>query len=385
LSQYPSAIEPGINQLHIEGNRQNVSKHLLHSSAFGDSAGQVSNESTQIPFAQPAFKDAEKTYRTDGLAPEKRGHLSIKDFITSLEQRVNRETEISPHLSSNNTPLDQLMEKIVIRDEANKPNRVIQSFSKTSIKDPLVDRTELKNRPSEPASFRSSIAEIPVDGYRETTSLEHMKKGLVIENPEQVDRLLKNADPTPYRYSPDLHVMETPRDLSRSSFSSWISNTNQTAGERLFPAYLIDQVGRQISRSLLRGQNDIHLQLRPPEMGAIKVQMSIHEQTLKLGIIAENNSVKELLLSNVPQLREALMDQGIKLDRLDVEINGGFNPSLAEFKDQFHEGLKRGQNGFQDQYNDVVINDTPVDDAGDDLISNPWFPIVNNQRLDILA
>jgi len=50
-------------------------------------------------------------------------------------------------------------------------------------------------------------------------------------------------------------------------------------------------------------------------------------------MITENSSVKELLLSNAHELRDALVEQGVKLERLDVQINHDSNQSLAYTKE----------------------------------------------------
>jgi len=144
-------------------------------------------------------------------------------------------------------------------------------------------------------------------------------------------------------------TIEVPPDISTSNFSERMNTVIQNPRPvwHSLPAYLIDQVGRQISRSLLRGDRVIRLQLRPSELGAVKVEMDIKGNILKLGMIAENSSVKQLLLSNVHELRDALVEQGVKIEKLDVQINQNFNHSLADSKEELKEGQRgiRGQSG----------------------------------------
>jgi flagellar hook-length control protein FliK len=137
----------------------------------------------------------------------------------------------------------------------------------------------------------------------------------------------------------------------------------------------MDQVGKQISRSILRCEKVIRLQLRPPELGVLKVEMDIKDNILKLWMITENSSVKELLLSNAHELREALVGQGVKLDRLDIQINYNFDHSLANSK----EGLKHGQGHG--------INGDPftAEDDTDDGLSGPWDGLTDDHLLDLVA
>jgi flagellar hook-length control protein FliK len=56
---------------------------------------------------------------------------------------------------------------------------------------------------------------------------------------------------------------------------------------------------------------------------------------------AEHHSVKELLLNNVHELKEALVQHGVKLEKVDVQINYNFGQSLNASK----EGTDDGQGG----------------------------------------
>ena len=108
------------------------------------------------------------------------------------------------------------------------------------------------------------------------------------------------------------------------------------------PKYVINQVGKQVSMSVIRGETMIKMQLKPPELGSVKVEMDIKENVLKLGVITENSSVKELLLSNANDLRRVLVEQGVKLDKLEVNINSEFGQSMANSKDS--KGRDQGWN-----------------------------------------
>ena len=176
---------------------------------------------------------------------------------------------------------------------------------------------------------------------------------------------------------PETSTQYIPRDIISSTFSETINTVkqNQVPARGFLPAYVMDQVGKQISRSILRGERVIRLQLRPPELGVLKVEMDIKDNILKLWMVTENSSVKELLLSNAHELREALVGQGVKLDRLDIQINYNFDHSLANSK----EGLKDGQG--------QGINGAPftAEDDTDDGLSGPQDGLTDDHLLDLVA
>ena len=61
---------------------------------------------------------------------------------------------------------------------------------------------------------------------------------------------------------------------------------------------------------------------------------------------AEHHSVKELLLNNVNELKDALIQQGVKLEKMDVQVNYNFGQSLNASK----EGTDNGQ-GWRKDFN----------------------------------
>jgi len=113
-----------------------------------------------------------------------------------------------------------------------------------------------------------------------------------------------------------------PGQTAGSTFSETIHaiKQNQTPPRDVLPAYLVDQLGRQISRSIQKGDRVLKIQLKPPELGVVKVELDLKENVLKLGMITENSAVKELLLANANELKEALVEQGVKLEKIDVQI-----------------------------------------------------------------
>ena len=170
--------------------------------------------------------------------------------------------------------------------------------------------------------------------------------------------------------------MDPPNQTLVSNFSEKLNaaESNNNSFRSSLPAYLVDQVGKQISRSILRGDRIVRLQLKPPELGRVKINIDIKDSTLKLGMIAEHSSVKELLLSNVHELRAALVSQGIKLENIDIQINYGFGQSLA--------GSKEGKRWDQDSHGK---GDFISKNSAEVLQSEPLKMIVGNNLLNLVA
>jgi flagellar hook-length control protein FliK len=128
---------------------------------------------------------------------------------------------------------------------------------------------------------------------------------------------------------------------NRGEATSILRTTKQSQSP--LPNYLTGQIGRQISQSIINGERTIKLQLKPPELGMVKIEINIQDNVLKLGVITENSMVKDTLLANIHELRETLSDQGIKLDKLNVDISHNFEQSLTDTKENSKDKYGSGQ------------------------------------------
>jgi flagellar hook-length control protein FliK len=82
---------------------------------------------------------------------------------------------------------------------------------------------------------------------------------------------------------------------------------------------------------------EIRLRLYPPELGALKLQMRVQEGTLTARLEVETPAAREVLLDNLPSLRERLAEHNIRVDNFDVALmrdgSGGQSGSREDFSD----------------------------------------------------
>ena len=98
--------------------------------------------------------------------------------------------------------------------------------------------------------------------------------------------------------------------------------------------------------AIRRGENQVRLQLKPPDLGSIQLDMVMKDHVLKVAMITEHHAVKELLMSHVQELREALVDQGVELQRIDINIDHHFGQSLANAQRDLNEAHSWRSNLF---------------------------------------
>jgi flagellar hook-length control protein FliK len=312
----------------------------------------------------------------------KAGKISIEDFITSLERMSKgqgKENSPPPELKST---MDRLLDRVVISGE--KQKFVFSSPADANFKLHNPNATEKMNDTIGSLDNQSLLThlndkneKINNIGRQNVEYAHHEKKVELFSNSAGGKGSQNMAGKEGHDIQSGIRIIEPPKQTSVSTFSETINaaQSNDKSFRSSLPAYLVDQVGKQISRSILRGDRIVRLQLKPPDLGRVKINIDIKDNVLKLGMIAEHSSVKELLLSNVHELRGALVSQGIKLENIDIQINYGFGQSLAGSKEEWMNERKRwnqdsGGGAFMSKNNAEVLQSEPLKMIGGNNLLN---------------
>lgn len=311
----------------------------------------------------------------------KAGKISIEDFITSLEQMTKGQGEENKPPSELKSTMGQLLERVVISGE--KQNFVFSSPADANFKlhDPIAkkkinDNVGSLDNQSLLTNLNDKNEKIDTIGRQNIEYANHEKKVELFSNSSHGKGFQNMAGNKGHDIQSGVRILEPPNQTSVSTFSETINaaESNDKSFRSSLPAYLVDQVGKQISRSILRGDRIVRLQLKPPDLGRVKINIDIKDNSLKLGMIAEHSSVKELLLSNVHELRGALVSQGIKLENIDIQINYGFGQSLTGSKEGKRWNQDSGEKGGFISKNSAEV-----------LQSEPLKMIVGNNLLNLVA
>jgi len=83
---------------------------------------------------------------------------------------------------------------------------------------------------------------------------------------------------------------------------------------------VIGQVVRGATMMISEGRTKVRVQLRPPELGAVRVELSSDQSNLvEARIVAERDEVRQLIERNLPQLRDSLAASGVEVGQFDVQ------------------------------------------------------------------
>ena len=395
----PKELEHVLNAARIEGGGLDLNKFIIKLREITNKDIPLQNKLKLDQFVKEIEKVISQSGGFKGLTPGNKvkpvnnlAHqiskkldgieIQMPNEVNSGEQMIGSLARQSQLPTDVKATIDQILEKVVIANEKNGPQSPLFSFSKPGLTDlhskekigkkgkivekesllsPLKEKGNINNKNGQQkveSPFPSKEAKLFFDlDARQVLERGNTEEGNVIKS--------------------EIRMKDIPQNISSSTFSESINTVKQNPEpvRDFLPAYLINQVGKQISRSILRGERIIRLQLKPPELGTLRVEMDIKDNILKLGMITENSSVKELLLSNIHELREALVEQGVKLERIDIQINYNFDQSLANSK----EGLKERQSQDHNWMPFMAEGDT------EDSISGPRNMSAGDRLLDLVV
>ena len=96
------------------------------------------------------------------------------------------------------------------------------------------------------------------------------------------------------------------------------------------PSYVTHQVTKSIVKAIHQGESVLKLQLKPPELGRLVMTIDNTGNNMKINIMTDNQAAKEILMSNINDIRTALSNSGVTLERFDVDMNSNFQQSMAD-------------------------------------------------------
>jgi len=107
-----------------------------------------------------------------------------------------------------------------------------------------------------------------------------------------------------------------------------------TAGSGIFENRIIDQVIQQVSIRSNPKQSSISIRLHPEELGHLKMELVVNNETIKAHIHVQTQQVQDILEKNMARLREGFEQQGLVLDEIQVSVNSESKSGPGLFNDQ---------------------------------------------------
>ena len=106
---------------------------------------------------------------------------------------------------------------------------------------------------------------------------------------------------------------------------------------------VLNSVDNGIKMMLSQGENRISIKLHPPELGKIQVELIVKDNHVNARLHTENAAVKEVIMTNLGQLKSNIENAGISVQRFDVEVGGFRNHFDGRSSDDTSGGNGRGK------------------------------------------
>ena len=101
------------------------------------------------------------------------------------------------------------------------------------------------------------------------------------------------------------------------------------------------QVIQRSSLRELEGKREITVELHPENLGQVKLNLIQEKDQLQLHLQAQSNEVRDILEKHLPRLQEALQQQGLRLETIQVSVDAQRNNSQGFFERQQQQQAQR--------------------------------------------
>lgn len=130
-----------------------------------------------------------------------------------------------------------------------------------------------------------------------------------------------NPVPSPANASQVAAVTGPPQPPTAAAAAAPAPALQLPSGQVVAESELLGQVLGRLQVGARRESSSISMKLNPEELGELKLELLVEKDRVKALIVTQNQQVQEVLERHLPRLREALQQQGLKLEDLQVSVD----------------------------------------------------------------
>jgi flagellar hook-length control protein FliK len=236
--------------------------------------------------------------------------------IITIEQ--NKESSLSPIVAGGLTNT-----RLVHRDPTNFDlnNRYIHSqlpHGTTNQAPDSTDNATTSNEQSQSSLFNGNNQNL--DGFNTTAQQFAIKEGTGL--PQAPQNISFNYQP-----SSSLTGLATPTSTEIGSALYRLGSGN------LVPeGAVVDQMITHFSTNKRLETGSVNLKLYPQELGELRMEIKVDQDNVKAHIVAQSPHAQEMIDRQIPRLREALEQQGLHLQQIEVTVAANDNAAGERFQ-----------------------------------------------------
>lgn len=179
------------------------------------------------------------------------------------------------------------------------------------------DRGNAEPKPEAAAATLSSDGQVPIDQQLAAKTSESAPPPVAAP---EVKSTSNDAARVTNPQAPSVGAINSPPPRSRlpAAFVTREPASTQPSPQ-IDSVRLINRVARAFAAAQQR-DGDVQLRLSPPELGSLRLLVQVHEGALTARLEAETPAARTALIDNLPVLRDRLAEQGVRIERFDVDL-----------------------------------------------------------------
>jgi flagellar hook-length control protein FliK len=183
----------------------------------------------------------------------------------------------------------QSLRQQVLGDSAKQP------ASQVVTADPVQGATEGKTEQSAMADFAEMLSKAPKQGMEnlaQTQQVNQVQPNAAVQAPNLAAKVMPNSP-----------MVQMP------------------SGQQVAESQIFDQVVARFTSTANPESGKMILRMQPAELGSLRIELMVEGDRVRANLQAQTLQVQEVLERNLPQLRNALAEQGLKIDQFQVDVN----------------------------------------------------------------
>ena len=134
---------------------------------------------------------------------------------------------------------------------------------------------------------------------------------------------------------------------------------------------VLKQITEKVDVSILEDKSEMLIKLKPDNLGKVTMQISVENGNISAKFLAESQKVKEILESNMQELKDQLAKQGMAVQEMSVSV-GNDNRERQMFEGRNFGTFNRYSRINRIENNSYSINGEIYDDANDENLAHYW-------------
>ncbi|QDU55315.1 flagellar hook-length control protein FliK [Aeoliella mucimassa] len=282
---------------------ESFSTDLLPEEA-GDALPQEGAVTSETTGESESTEDAADPLLTDVIDDSQSATATSEESATTVVAAAEVEEDVEA-TDTNDTPTNKVDE---------------QTPAKTPETTPVVGEVTAPAETSDTQSSNETTAAPTTNVEATTTTLDtSTTEESTSETQETEAADAKAAEPREKPAPPSTSFQSF---LQRSTGAARQGGEAQTQGvdhTQVDPTRFVNRVSKAFQAAESRG-GTIQLRLSPPELGAMRIELDLQQGVMTAKLETETAAAKNVLLDNLPALRERLAAQEIRIDKFEVNV-----------------------------------------------------------------